>query len=304
MLISRSWSTFGMAGWSFCQGRIGRDCVQPFSMFSLQVSGCFRGAQKQLCNSQRIIASWWRDEDILFTEVLFISRCLPSAETVSRPCDWNASPVFWIIATHGSVATSVFIVVPTDTELSMQSEGEWFLLSYSTLLLGSFTIMPHCIWDSVKRKEHILLNWHGLFFWLSEHFVIQLFFGDNSFNINSVCVCFFSFGIPCQKLLLYIVKVEDSQHQNRQTAPLGFKGLLILMWGLQVQGVGGGGNLWWIIAFSEAFISWITSCCRSCYIVAALPQKFISRGRSWNEINVFFCLISKIQTERELRKNS
>lgn len=51
MLISRSWSTFGMAGWSFCQGRIGRDCVQPFSMFSLQVSGCFRGAQKQLCNS-------------------------------------------------------------------------------------------------------------------------------------------------------------------------------------------------------------------------------------------------------------
>lgn len=44
MLISRSWSTFGMAGWSFCQRRIGRDCVQPFSMFSLPVSRCFRVA--------------------------------------------------------------------------------------------------------------------------------------------------------------------------------------------------------------------------------------------------------------------
>ena len=39
--LSRSWSTFGMAGWSFCQGRIGRDCVQAFSMFSLQVLWMF-----------------------------------------------------------------------------------------------------------------------------------------------------------------------------------------------------------------------------------------------------------------------
>lgn len=49
--LSRSWSTFGMAGWSFCQRRIGRDCVQPLSMFFLQVSGCACGAQKQLSNS-------------------------------------------------------------------------------------------------------------------------------------------------------------------------------------------------------------------------------------------------------------
>lgn len=62
--LSHSWSTFGMAGWSFCQGRIGRDCVQPFSMFSLQVSGCFCGAEKQLSNSleREVIASWWWDE--------------------------------------------------------------------------------------------------------------------------------------------------------------------------------------------------------------------------------------------------
>lgn len=131
-----------------------------------------------------------------------------------------------------ALATSVFIAFQIDTELSMQSEGECFLLSYSTLLWVSFTIMPHCIWDSVKRKEHILLNWQGLFFWLSEHFVIQLFFGDNSFNINSV----YFFFLWKSLLLLYIVKVEDSQHQNRPTAPLGCKDVDI-----DVKAAGSGG---------------------------------------------------------------
>lgn len=38
--------------------------------------------------------------------------------------------------------------------------------------------------DAAKRKEHILQNWQGLFFLLSELFVKQLFFGGNSLNIK------------------------------------------------------------------------------------------------------------------------
>lgn len=116
MLISCSWSTFGMAGWSFCQGRIGRDCVQPFSMFSLQVSGCFCGAQKQLCNSLEnncFLEMRWR-HSLYSGAVYFPLSALCSKQRSQYPCDWNASPVFWITATHGSVATSVFIAFQID----------------------------------------------------------------------------------------------------------------------------------------------------------------------------------------------
>lgn len=147
-----------------------------------------------------------------------------------------------------ALATSVFIAFQIDTELSMQSEGEWFLLSYSTLSWVSFTIMPHCIWDSVKRKEHILLNWQGLFFWLSEHFVIQLFFGDNSFNINSVYF-FFSLESPARSFYSTSWKLKTANTKIDRQLLWGVR-MLILMWRLQVQGVGGGGNFWWIIAFT------------------------------------------------------
>lgn len=81
-------------------------------------------------------------------------------------------------------------------ELSIQSEGKWFLLCWYTLLWVYLTIMPQCIWGAVKRKEHILQNWQGVFFWLSELFVLQLFFGDDSFNNNNVHFFFLWKSLP------------------------------------------------------------------------------------------------------------
>lgn len=123
--LSRSWSTFGMAGWSFCQGRIGRDCVQPFSMFSLQVSGCFRGAEKQLSNSLERgncfpVMRWI---DIRFAAVLFISPSALSTERRSQVrsvCDWNASPDSWINTIYGPVTADVFNAAQIHSELSIQ----------------------------------------------------------------------------------------------------------------------------------------------------------------------------------------
>lgn len=63
------------------------------------------------------------------------------------------------------------------------------------LLMVSLTITPQRIRDPAKRKEHVLSNWQGVFFWLSELLAIQLFFGDDSFDINSVHF-FFSVEIP------------------------------------------------------------------------------------------------------------
>lgn len=131
--LSRSWSTFGMAGWSFCQRRIGRDCVQPFSMFSLQAFGCFCGAKKQLSNSLErgncfLVMRWI---DIHLAAVLFISPSALSAEhrnQVRSLCDWNASRLSGIGTIYESVTVNVHYVIQIDTGLSIQSEGEWFLL--------------------------------------------------------------------------------------------------------------------------------------------------------------------------------
>lgn len=97
MLVSRSGSTFGMAGWSFCQRRIGRDCVQPFSMFFLQVSGCFCGAEEQLSNGTEVIASqWWDGLAFVFAELLFIFMSSFSAKQKPRVTDVHKLIFKWI----------------------------------------------------------------------------------------------------------------------------------------------------------------------------------------------------------------
>lgn len=62
--LSCSWSTFGMAGWSFCQRRIGRDCVQPLQYAlppSLWIFQRSREAARQQ-SMREVIGSWWWDE--------------------------------------------------------------------------------------------------------------------------------------------------------------------------------------------------------------------------------------------------
>lgn len=69
--------------------------------------------------------------DIRFAAVLFIPQSALSTEhrsQVRSVCDWNASPDSWINTIYGSVTVDVYNGIQIDTELSIQSEGEWFLL--------------------------------------------------------------------------------------------------------------------------------------------------------------------------------
>lgn len=180
MLISRSWSTFGMAGWSFCQRRIGRDCVQPFSMFSLPVSRCFCVVGKQLSNSLEsncfLVMGW--------IDILLFSFCggavyFPLCPFLTKHRELSqertvceAIPVVWINTIHGSATTNFSEAARIDAEPPIQSEAGWFLHGWG-LSWVCLTITPQCVWDALKRKEHILQNWQDLFFWLSQLFVLQ-----------------------------------------------------------------------------------------------------------------------------------
>lgn len=184
-----------MAGWSFCQRRIGRDCVQPFSMFFLQVLGCFCGAEKQLSNSLEssncfLVMRWI---DIHLATVLFISPSALSTERrsqVRRVCDWNASPLPWINRIYLWLwASTILFKLIQDCPSKVKESGffseDAFFDGY--LLPSCFSASERFLPpDAVKRKEHILQNWQGLFFLLSELFVKQLFCGDNALNIKHV----------------------------------------------------------------------------------------------------------------------
>lgn len=212
--LSRSWSTFGMAGWSFCQGRIGRDCVQPFSMFFLHVSGRFCEAEKQLSNSLErgncfLVMGWI---DIRFAAVLFISRGCPlhgHTEAESGVSVTEMHHLILALIRHISMWLRMFtrLFKLAQNCPSKVTEGGFSLsnmLFEGYLLPSCLSASEHCLPpDAVKRKEHILQNWQGLFFLLSELFVKQLFFCDNSLNFNNVHIFFL-----CQKLSLCIVKVK------------------------------------------------------------------------------------------------
>lgn len=90
MLISRSWSTFGMAGWTFCQKRIGRGRVQPFSMFC-SVSGWFCAATVGRSSLPGDGMLWHR-----FAAFLpFVSPPLPLPPLTHSHCDEHRSVHLW-----------------------------------------------------------------------------------------------------------------------------------------------------------------------------------------------------------------
>lgn len=143
-----------MAGWSFCQGRIGRDCVQPFSMFSLQVSRCFRGAGKQLSNSLEsncfLVMRWI---DILFCHgAVYFPLCplrqIRGAKSGARVTG-KQYLLFELIQSMGLWLRIPSNAFQTDAEPSIQSEEGWF----SSRLRRSFHgyVLPSCLSASEMR---------------------------------------------------------------------------------------------------------------------------------------------------------
>lgn len=154
--------------------------------------------------------------------------------------------------------------------------------------------------DAVKRKEHILQNWQSLFLLLSQLFVKSLFLEP---------------FLKKKKKLFYELRFltdvssqsSDSwvqvNPQNRQAASQGFVGMdprtrtalwkrfsnitftarrLAALWHPRARS-------------SQSSAGTGVTCLQPRY------ENSLTEG-SWNEINAFFCLISEIQTERELHK--
>ncbi len=123
-------------------------------MFSLRVSGCFCGAEKQLSNSPErgncfLVMRWI---DIPFAAVLYISSS-SALFTKHSVCDWNASPDSWINTISGSATVDVYSAFQIDTEVFIQSEGEWLLLGLRTLWWVSLTIVLQCIGASPASRR-------------------------------------------------------------------------------------------------------------------------------------------------------
>lgn len=83
--------------------------------------------------------------------------------------------------------------------MSIWGEKLLSLSSAEVLVWVSVTVPPPCIKNSLKRKEHILQSWQGVF-WLPDLRVTQLFFGGES--LNSALLCFL-FGKSLPKLFTF-----------------------------------------------------------------------------------------------------
>lgn len=97
----------------------------------------------------------------------------------------------------------------------MSTWGEKLLGSSSAevLVWVSVTVPPPCTKDSLRRKEHILPSWQGVF-WLPDLPVTQLFFGGES--LNSALLCFS--GNPCQSCLRSERQARPVPERHRQLA--------------------------------------------------------------------------------------
>lgn len=225
MLISRSWSTFDMAGWSFCQGKIGRDCVQPFSMFSLRVSGCFCGAKKQLRNSLEsncfLVMRWI---DILFLQRSCLFPCLPSppsTEAKSGACVTEMHHLFFELIQYMGLwlrmSSTPFKLIrncPSKVKESGFSSAKALFYGY---------LLPSCLTASETqwREKNTSCTTDRMYSFDCQSYLLYSYSLVTILLILTVCTFSF-FGNPCQKLLLYMVRVECSQNQNRLTACLGF----------------------------------------------------------------------------------
>lgn len=172
-------------------------------MFSLQVSRCLRGAGKQLSNSlesncflvMRWIDIFFRRRAVYFP--LCPLRQIRGAKSGARATE-KQYLLFELIQSMGLWLRNSLQRLSNWCGAVHPKWGRAVLSSAEALSSWvCLTIMPQCIRGAVKRKERILQSWQGLFFWLSELFVLQMFFGDNSFNMNSAH-CSLSSGIPAR----------------------------------------------------------------------------------------------------------